>query len=69
MLSLAKGIFEEQTNLDHLVQKIMVEAQDLLKCQRCSVYLVDNTLQGVCIFPAALAQSVMPNIGTMQCKK
>ncbi|KAL3863382.1 hypothetical protein ACJMK2_005139, partial [Sinanodonta woodiana] len=43
LLQLAKGVFEEQSNLEKLVQKIMLESQDLLKCERCSVYLVDNT--------------------------
>ncbi|XP_025093163.1 cGMP-specific 3',5'-cyclic phosphodiesterase-like isoform X3 [Pomacea canaliculata] len=45
LLHLARGIFEEQTNLEKLVQKIMLDAQDLLKCERCSVYLLEDTLE------------------------
>lgn len=41
LLNLARSIFEEQNNLECLVTKIMREAQDLLKCERCAVYLMD----------------------------
>ncbi|KAK3863052.1 hypothetical protein Pcinc_031134 [Petrolisthes cinctipes] len=42
LLHLARGIFEEQTSLDRLVTKIMTEARELLKCERCSVYLLNQ---------------------------
>ncbi|KAK0041345.1 cGMP-specific 3 5-cyclic phosphodiesterase isoform X3 [Biomphalaria pfeifferi] len=45
LLHLARGMFEEQSNLEKLVQKIMLDAQDLLKCERCSVYLLDDSFQ------------------------
>ncbi|KAG5881208.1 hypothetical protein JTB14_026649 [Gonioctena quinquepunctata] len=41
LLNLARSIFEEQNNLECLVTKIMREAQDLLKCERCAVYLLN----------------------------
>lgn len=41
LLKLARSIFEEQNNLECLVTKIMKEALDLLKCERCAVFLVD----------------------------
>ncbi|XP_012160429.1 cGMP-specific 3',5'-cyclic phosphodiesterase isoform X1 [Ceratitis capitata] len=41
LLSLARNIFEEQNNLECLVTKIMTEARELLKCERCAVFLVD----------------------------
>ncbi|CAB0044257.1 unnamed protein product [Trichogramma brassicae] len=41
LLNLARSIFEEQNNLECLVTKIMTEAKDLLKCERCAVYLLD----------------------------
>ncbi|CAG9817476.1 unnamed protein product [Phaedon cochleariae] len=41
LLNLARSIFEEQNNLECLVTKIMKEAQDLLKCESCAVYLLD----------------------------
>lgn len=47
LLSLARGVFEEQTNLENLIKKIMLDAKDLLKCERCSVYLIDDTMDGV----------------------
>ena len=41
LLNLARSIFEEQNNLECLVTKIMKEARDLLKCERCAVFLSD----------------------------
>ncbi|KAB7497832.1 cGMP-specific 3',5'-cyclic phosphodiesterase [Armadillidium nasatum] len=46
LLQLAKGIFEEQTSLDRLVTKIMTDATDILKCERCAVYLLDLQTAG-----------------------
>ncbi|XP_037793499.1 LOW QUALITY PROTEIN: cGMP-specific 3',5'-cyclic phosphodiesterase-like [Penaeus monodon] len=45
LLQLARGIFEEQTSLDRLVTKIMTEARELLKCERCSVFLLDPQMK------------------------
>ncbi|CAG5133199.1 unnamed protein product, partial [Candidula unifasciata] len=45
LLHLARGIFEEQSNLEKLVQKIMLDAQDLLKCEKCSVYLLEDSFE------------------------
>jgi hypothetical protein len=42
LLNLARSIFEEQNNLQCLVTKIMTEARDLLKCERCAVFLLDT---------------------------
>ena len=42
MLELARGIFREQNSLERLVRKIMHEAQDLLQCERCVVYLIER---------------------------
>ncbi|XP_046371544.1 cGMP-specific 3',5'-cyclic phosphodiesterase-like isoform X6 [Haliotis rufescens] len=53
LLHLARGIFEEQTNLQQLVKKIMVEAQDLLKCERCSVFLLEDTFENEVSFSMA----------------
>lgn len=41
LLNLARSIFEEQNNLECLVTKIMMEARELLKCERCAVFLLD----------------------------
>lgn len=40
LLSLARNIFSEQTNLDKLVTKIMIDGLDVMKCERCSIYLL-----------------------------
>ncbi|CAH1783001.1 unnamed protein product [Owenia fusiformis] len=53
LLKMARSIFEEQSNLDNLVQKIMLESQDLLKCERCSVYIIDDTMEGDIVFEKA----------------
>lgn len=41
LLSLARSIFEEQNDLDSLVSKILTQARDLIKCERCVVFLLD----------------------------
>ncbi|XP_066278297.1 cGMP-specific 3',5'-cyclic phosphodiesterase-like isoform X1 [Branchiostoma lanceolatum] len=41
LLQLARNIFEEQTSVDKVVHKIMKDAQELLKCERCSVFLTE----------------------------
>ncbi|XP_071441726.1 cGMP-specific 3',5'-cyclic phosphodiesterase-like [Hetaerina americana] len=41
LLHLARSIFEEQNNLECLVTKIMREARDLLRCEKCAVFLLD----------------------------
>uniref|UniRef100_A0A182P8X7 Phosphodiesterase n=1 Tax=Anopheles epiroticus TaxID=199890 RepID=A0A182P8X7_9DIPT len=41
LLNLARNIFSEQNNLECLVTKIMTEARELLKCERCAVFLLD----------------------------
>ncbi|RVE49619.1 hypothetical protein evm_005751, partial [Chilo suppressalis] len=42
LLALARSIFEEQSNLECLVTKIMTEARELLKCDRCAVFILDT---------------------------
>ncbi|KAF9807615.1 hypothetical protein SFRURICE_008828 [Spodoptera frugiperda] len=42
LLALARSIFEEQSNLECLVTKIMTEARELLKCERCAVFISDT---------------------------
>ena len=41
LLSLARNLFEEQMSLERLVGTIITEAKEMLKCQRCTVYLLD----------------------------
>lgn len=43
LLEVVHDLFEQQTNLDAILFRIIQKAQTLLKCQRCSVLLViDN---------------------------
>ncbi|XP_066247730.1 cGMP-specific 3',5'-cyclic phosphodiesterase [Euwallacea similis] len=66
LLNLARSIFEEQNNLECLVTKIMRQAQDLLKCERCAVYLLDldcceaSHLQKIIERPGKAIQRPMP---------
>ncbi|KAJ8920329.1 hypothetical protein NQ315_011991 [Exocentrus adspersus] len=66
LLNLARSIFEEQNNLECLVTKIMREAQDLLKCERCAVYLLDldcceaNHLERIVERPGRIVQRHAP---------
>lgn len=43
LLDLARVIFEEQSNVANLIQKIMMHTQSLLQCERCQVMLVDDS--------------------------
>ncbi|KAG1682645.1 cGMP-specific 3',5'-cyclic phosphodiesterase [Nymphon striatum] len=47
MLNLAKGIFEDQSDLEKLITKIMSKAKELLDVERCGVYLVNKELEEV----------------------
>ncbi|KAL0277369.1 UNVERIFIED_CONTAM: hypothetical protein PYX00_004686 [Menopon gallinae] len=67
LLHLARSIFEEQSNLECLVTKIMREARDLLKCERCAVYLLDlegcseqNHLENIIQQPNKITQERQP---------
>ena len=50
LLQLAKGIFEDQSNLDVCVHNIMSESLELLDVERCMVFLIDDSCKGVSIF-------------------
>ncbi len=41
LLSLARRLFQEQMSLERLVSTIITEAQEMLNCERCTVYLLD----------------------------
>ncbi|XP_068745612.1 cGMP-specific 3',5'-cyclic phosphodiesterase-like [Montipora capricornis] len=46
LLQLARGIFEEQSNLDTCVHNIMAESLELLDVERCMVFLIDDSCEG-----------------------
>ena len=39
---MARNIFEDTECLDTVVRRIMTHAQDLIACQRCTVYITDK---------------------------
>ena len=39
LLEVLHDMFEEQTDLDRIIFRIMIKAQELLKCQRCSILI------------------------------
>lgn len=41
-MEVVNDLFEEQTDLEKIVRKIMHRAQTLLKCERCSVQLLED---------------------------
>ena len=41
LLTLAKSLFQEQTSLDRLITNIIVEAKNMLNCERCTIFLLD----------------------------
>ena len=47
MLNLARSVFMEQQNLDRLVERILIESQQLLQCERCRIYVVEESVEGV----------------------
>ena len=48
LLEVVNDLFEEQTDLEKIVRKIMHRAQTLLKCERCSVQLLEDIESPVC---------------------
>ena len=41
LLNLAKSLFQEQTSLDRLITSIIVQAKEMLQCERCTIFLLD----------------------------
>ena len=44
LLNLARNIFEDTECLDTVVRRIMSQAQELLQCERCTVYILDTNI-------------------------
>ncbi|XP_077999251.1 dual 3',5'-cyclic-AMP and -GMP phosphodiesterase 11-like [Glandiceps talaboti] len=47
LLDLARVVFEEQSTLVNVVHRIMMHTVSLLKCERCTVLLVDDSSKGI----------------------
>lgn len=54
LLEVVNDLFEEQTDLEKIVRKIMHRAQTLLKCERCSVQLLEDIESPVLFFVSLL---------------
>ena len=53
LLNLATGIFSQQRSLEKLIRKIMIESQELIKCERSTVYLVNENVENSVEFSLA----------------
>ena len=42
LLQLTRGLFEDTTSLELMMKKIMLESQELIPCQHCTVMLVNQ---------------------------
>lgn len=58
LLEVVNDLFEEQTDLEKIVKKIMHRAQTLLKCERCSVLLLEDIESPVSI-PVPLVEGLI----------
>lgn len=58
LLEVVNDLFEEQTDLEKIVRKIMHRAQTLLKCERCSVQLLEDIESPVLFFFCFVYRSV-----------
>lgn len=43
LLQLARGLFEDTTSTEVMVRKVMLESQELIPCEHCTVLLLDQT--------------------------
>lgn len=41
LLQLARDLFEDTTNLEVMMKKVMMESMELIPSERCSVMLID----------------------------
>lgn len=55
LLEVVNDLFEEQTDLEKVVKKIMHRAQTLLKCERCSVLLLEDIESPVSCLPSSIS--------------
>ena len=42
LLQLTRGLFEDTTSLELMMRKIMLESQELIPCQHCTVMLINQ---------------------------
>ena len=49
LLQLARDLFEDTTNLEVMMKKVMMESMELIPSERCSVMLIDQDKKEVCV--------------------
>lgn len=49
LLQLARDLFEDTTNLEIMMKKVMMESMELIPSERCSVMLIDQEKDEVCV--------------------
>ena len=49
LLQLARDLFEDTTNLEVMMKKVMMESMELIPSERCSVMLIDQEKNEVCV--------------------
>lgn len=64
LLEVVNDLFEEQTDLEKIVRKIMHRAQTLLKCERCSVQLLED-IESPVLFSYLLSLCVCVSVCTI----
>ena len=42
LLNLARDLFEDTTNLEVMMKKVMMESMELIPSEKCSVMLIDQ---------------------------
>ena len=47
LLQLARDLFEDTTNLEVMMKKVMMESMELIPSERCSVMLIDQDMSEV----------------------
>lgn len=47
LLQLTQGLFEDTTSMELMMRKIMLESQELIPCEQCTVLLIDPCSTGV----------------------
>ncbi|XP_059801085.1 dual 3',5'-cyclic-AMP and -GMP phosphodiesterase 11A-like isoform X1 [Hypanus sabinus] len=60
LLKVVNDLFEEQTELEKVVRKIMQRALTLLQCERCSVLLLEDIESPICLASKSTFKATAP---------
>ena len=64
LLNLARDLFEDTTNLDLMMKKVMIESMELIPSEKCSVMLIDQDRSEVYIHIKVVYSNVIVLIVT-----